>query len=309
MKAYIQKVAPPSHEASFVFRVKADPRFARGWHFHPEYELTYIIESRGRRFVGDTIESYASGDCVLLGPNLPHTWRSDDFPGQGRARGRRPLHRAHRAPVHRAIVLQFREDFLPEAAFRAPELAAVAAVLKRSARGLQILGRTRDEVARRLLSMKRLDGLDRLLEIFRILKAIAAGGRDVLPISNGEFQLRPNASHQRRVDRVLDYLEARHVLAAGIGTVTQAEAARLAGMSASSFSRFFRKTTGLTFVGYLNELRVSRASSLLTETDLPVLQIALRSGYTNLSNFNRRFLALRGLTPRAYRSLHTEAAE
>ena len=278
--------------------------------------MTYIIESRGRRFVGDTIESYESGDCVLLGSNLPHTWRSDDLPGRGRASGQRPLHRApshraplHRAPLHRAIVLQFREDFLGEAAFRAPELVEVATVLKRSARGLRILGRTRDEVARRLLSMKRLDGLDRLLEIFRILKAIAKGGRDVLPISNGEFQLRPNASHQRRVDRVLDYLEERHMLAGGAETVTQAEAARVAGMSASAFSRFFRKTTGRTFVGYLNELRVSRASSLLTETDLPVLQIAFRSGYTNLSNFNRRFLALRGLTPRAYRSRHTEAAE
>ena len=85
MKAYIQKVTP-SGDASFVYRVKADPRFARGLHCHPEYELTHIIESRGRRVVGDSIETYESGDCVLLGPNLPHSWRSENVPPP-RARG------------------------------------------------------------------------------------------------------------------------------------------------------------------------------------------------------------------------------
>ena len=80
-------------------------------------------------------------------------------------------------------------------------------------------------------------------------------------------------------------------------------------MTPSGFSRFFRKTTGKTFVEYLGELRVSHACNLLVDTDLSILQIALRSGFNNLSNFNRRFLKLKGVTPREYRTQFARALD
>jgi AraC-like DNA-binding protein len=284
MKAHVQRVTP-SREASFVFRVKADRRFARGWHCHPEYELTYIVSSRGRRFVGDSIETYESGDCVLLGSNLPHTWLSEPSAG-----------------LHRAIVVQFDASLLGGSLATAPELAAVAALLRRSAMGLRITGRTRDEVARRLLAMRRLRGLDRLLELLRALQAMALGRGDVRPIARHAPAQPPDASQLRRIDRVLAYLEERHA-----GPIAQRDVARLLGMSTAGFSRFFRRATGRTFVAYLAELRISRAARLLIDTDLPVLDVALRSGFANLSNFNRRFRALKGMTPRELRKRHAEA--
>ena len=76
MRARAQKVTSP-RQASFGYRLKASQSFPFKWHFHPEYELTLILESSGTRFVGDSNESYEDGDLVLLGPNLPHTWLSD----------------------------------------------------------------------------------------------------------------------------------------------------------------------------------------------------------------------------------------
>ena len=59
--------------------------------------------------------------------------------------------------------------------------------------------------------------------------------------------------------------------------------------------------TGRTFVGWLTEVRIGHACRLLAQTDLPVLTIALDSGFGNLSNFNRAFRRLRGCTPREWR--------
>src|SRR5690242_9427560 len=119
MKASFEKVAM-GNSSFFVFE-RRDPGFPFHWHYHPEFELTLIVDSRGERLVGDSIGEYGPGDLVLLGPNLPHSWRS--FPTG--------------SPVnHRAIVAQFREDCLGENFFQMPELHDVARLLGQAARGL-----------------------------------------------------------------------------------------------------------------------------------------------------------------------------
>ena len=87
------------------------------------------------------------------------------------------------------------------------------------------------------------------------------------------------------------------------------EVAELLGMTPSAFSRFFRRATGRTFVDYLGALRIAHACELLVETDLPVLQISLAAGFNNLSNFNRRFRRLKGMTPGEYRRQVASARE
>ena len=61
-------------EASKVFwLVKIDqPVFYSGFHFHNECQLTYIIESHGRRLIGDNIVNYFLGGLRLVGAKLPH---------------------------------------------------------------------------------------------------------------------------------------------------------------------------------------------------------------------------------------------
>lgn len=63
---------------------------------------------------------------------------------------------------------------------------------------------------------------------------------------------------------------------------------------------------GRTFTDYLNQLRVETACALPTGTSLPVTGVAARSGYRNLSNFNRRFRELNWLRPTEFRAAHRE---
>lgn len=66
-------------------------------------------------------------------------------------------------------------------------------------------------------------------------------------------------------------------------------------------SHLFKELLNTTFINYLNELRLSRAALLLTTTDTPVIEIAGKSGFNNISNFNRAFKMYYGITPSKYR--------
>jgi transcriptional regulator GlxA family with amidase domain len=79
------------------------------------------------------------------------------------------------------------------------------------------------------------------------------------------------------------------------------QVARAVGMSRASLGRVFPRLFGRTFAKYLAEARIVRACALLGETEKSVAEIAIEAGFGSVSNFNRRFLALKRTTPLRYR--------
>lgn len=82
------------------------------------------------------------------------------------------------------------------------------------------------------------------------------------------------------------------------------EVAREAGMSVACFQRHLKEDTGMTFIPYLNSLRIARAREMLRTTKTSMLRIALSCGFINQSHFNRVFKKIAGRTPRECRKLH-----
>lgn len=80
------------------------------------------------------------------------------------------------------------------------------------------------------------------------------------------------------------------------------EVAAQTGFSKEYFCRFFKQHMGITFLRYLNEVRISHAGRLLTTTDLSVSEVMNQSGFTNQTIFNRLFKELYGVTPREIRN-------
>ncbi len=78
------------------------------------------------------------------------------------------------------------------------------------------------------------------------------------------------------------------------------------GFSKEYFCRFFKQYMGITFLRYLNEVRISHAGTLLSTTDLPISDILLECGFTNQTLFNRLFKEIYGMTPRQARKNKTE---
>jgi AraC-like DNA-binding protein len=281
MRATIEKLTTPQ-QSSFIYRKKTATRFDFNWHFHPEYELTLIVHSRGKRFVAGDISDYHDGDLVLIGPNLPHTWSSQPLDNR-RAR-------------HRACVIQFRETFLGDTFFDRDEVSPIKRLLRRSVNGLSFSGRARQLAARRILGLDQLSGFHRLLELLEILDVLARSRRARI-ISDPGFVPALHRADHRRIDQVCTFINEHYT-----HPIKQPQVARVAGMSPSTFSSFFKKAVGRTFVDYLNELRVGHACRLLIDTDLSVVSVSHQSGFSNLSNFNRRFLRMKQMSPRAYRS-------
>jgi AraC-like DNA-binding protein len=80
-----------------------------------------------------------------------------------------------------------------------------------------------------------------------------------------------------------------------------ARAAEIAGLEYTYFSEFFHRRVGITFVRWVNALRVSRALELLIDTDLPITEIALRTGYRDVRTLQRNFKQLTGQQPKTLR--------
>lgn len=274
----VRELIAPLPGAGWAVRDNRPSHWRFNWHHHPELELTLILAGSGVRYVGDSVESFGPGDCVLLGPDLPHTWTSQPTAG-------RP---------HHSVVVQFPADL---GLGSAPEVRVLRQLALRAARGMALGGGFAKEIA---AAMRQLvvcvDPLDRLGRLLSLLAALAAADdRVARPLATAALAARPRDG---RLAAVLEQIHDR--AASGLG---QRHAAATAGLSSAAFSRFFRRATGKSFVAHLNEVRVGLACRALAESDQAVTGVALDAGFQNLANFNRRFRAVTGMTPSAYRAL------
>jgi len=253
------------------------------WHYHPEYELTWIIRSEGTRFVGDSIRPYGPGDLVLLGPELPHCWHDE------------PASRRSGSPE--VVVVQFRADCFGRDLLELDAARALGELFAKASRGVCFSAATAIEVGPPLLGMTRQHGLTRMARLLEILAVLSAAG-DTSFLASQDYQLNNdiNPANRRRIELVHRWVRERLK-----DEISQADIARCLGLSPPAFSRFFRSATGKTFVGFVNTLRVNEACRLLSGTGRTITEIAMACGYQNLSNFNRQFLALRRMNPSEYR--------
>jgi AraC family transcriptional activator of pobA len=83
--------------------------------------------------------------------------------------------------------------------------------------------------------------------------------------------------------------------------VTLDDAARIVGMSKSHFIHFMKQVTGMSFVAYLNQFRVSKAQALMASTPKSLAEISYEVGFCDQSYFGQVFRKLLKITPREYR--------
>ncbi|MCR4283251.1 MAG: cupin domain-containing protein, partial [Bauldia sp.] len=168
MRPLFEKVTIPEGASWSLLNRRLDDGIPFQWHYHPEFELTLTLNSRGQRYIGDSIAGYDDGDLVLLGPNLPHTWCSAE--------------RIDQRHPHVVLVMWFTETWGQSVTAALAEMRSVAPMLARAGRGI-IFSRRAAEAARPIIeAIPAREPADRLLRLMEVL-ALLATDADAMPIA------------------------------------------------------------------------------------------------------------------------------
>jgi AraC-like DNA-binding protein/quercetin dioxygenase-like cupin family protein len=277
-KPLLEKVTYPTGNAFKISHVK-EKTFSAPWHFHPEYELVYILRGSGKRIVGHHVQSFVAGDLILLGGFLPHIW----------------VENIGNSSDAEWIVLQFSDHIFPHKTGQINEFKSIHQLLALSNRGVKIEGGIRNNVKKSLFRLIKMKGFTRVLLFYELLHDLSKNKDNSLLLPDLD-SIDYAYFKKGRMERIMGFLSENFRKPISLN-----EIAGIAHMNRAAFCRYFREKTNRTFFDFLAELRISHACKLLQKDQHSISEICIESGFMNKSNFNRRFKAITGCTPGLYK--------
>lgn len=271
-----------STEDSFSVMIRPCSDLVFPYHMHPDFQLNYVIEGKGKRVVGDHSEEYQSGDLVLIGPNLPHYWTYDDEFKAKNGSGK-------------VIVVHFNLKFAGTDFIRLAETKPILEMLEKSQRGLYFTDHGNKRAVELLMDIENASSLTRLILLISALAELSQR-RDFHYLAGPAYEEMKTTEQELKIRRIIHFI-SQHF---NDTDICLEKLAGMASMSPTSFSKYFKKHTGQNYIEVLKGLRLSEASKLLGSTDLGIAQVASRCGFNNLSNFNKLFKKHYRCTPKQF---------
>lgn len=276
---------PVMMQDSFCIRHDILPNFGTTWHYHPELELHYIIKGEGIRFIGNNISNFSAGEIILLGENLPHTWRC-----------REEYFQPESGLNVEAIVIQFRPDCLGEHFLNLPEAHLIPQLYEKAKTGIVLKGKTRERLASLMREAVKATDLDRIIQLLNILKLLAETEEVTHIALPKQFLPESNEYATLRLNKVCSYTLSNYKK-----EISLEEVSSISNLSITSFCRYFKMMTKMTYYNFLTQIRISQACRLLIDDNYPTNVVCFECGFNNVSNFYRHFKRITGLTPLEYK--------
>ena len=251
-------------------------------HQHPVYELNFVERAPGvRRIVGDSNEVIGEYDLVLItSPDLEHVWEQNTCVSED----------------IREITIQFDIDFSANSLFDRNPFNSMKRMMVEAQKGLCFPLDAIMKVYRELDTLSSIkDGFYAFMQFLTILYELSKceGARALSSTSFAKIEV---PSDSRRVQKVKTFIDAHYR-----EEIRLAQLSDIAGMSDSSFSRFFKLHTGRNLSDYIIDLRLGYACRQLVDSTNSVAEICYASGFNNLSNFNRIFKKRKSCSPSEFR--------
>jgi AraC-like DNA-binding protein/cupin superfamily acireductone dioxygenase involved in methionine salvage len=251
------------------------------YHEHDSYEIYYLLSGTRYYFINDKTYRVDKGDLVLINRGLPHKTTYCD------------------SLMHERILINFDETYIQDIVRLSADVDLLRAFYQN--RNIVKLPKVEQTTVERLLFniIKEARGKDLGYESYVRL----ALGELLIFINRKAMHTKPSDSieidHMHgKVSEIQKYLSTRYMKKITLGSISEKFY-----ISPFYLSRIFKKTTGFTFVEYLNSLRIREAQQLLKESQLNVSEIADRVGYDSQTHFGRVFKKLTGMSPLQYKKM------
>lgn len=251
-------------------------------HCHGTMELNFVEHASGVcRIVGDSYEIIGDYDLVLItGSTLEHVWLQ---------------HECHSEDIHEITVhFDFGED--TDGLLGKKPFTHIRRMLDEARKGLAFPLPAIMQVYNDLCALPaEKDGFSAMMKFLNILHKLATIDGAYTLASTSFAKVRIDEENQR-ILKVKDYITKNYR-----DEIRLSVLAKLACMSESAFSRYFKLHTGRTVSEFIMELRLGYASRMLVDTTKSIAEISFLCGYNNLSHFNRVFRRKKGCSPGEFR--------
>ncbi len=276
MKPSIENIHLGEKNSSFHAYKIQQRRYEDYWHYHPEIEITLLVKGRGVAFIGNKTIEFEPGMAFLMGPYLPHNFVSTDHDSTEQVE---------------CWGLQFSKEWITS--FK--ESADLRQLLTKMSYGVLFSELTGEEMAQFSKIYER-PGFQALSAFIQLIELLNQRSQFPTIATSNAYANVMNEKISDRMERVSQHIQSNYHK-----PISLTEISNVASMTEQSFSRWFKQSTGMTFIDYLMQLRTTVASNLLINTSKPMSEIAAESGFNSSSSFNRAFLKLKKCSPRTFR--------
>lgn len=250
-------------------------------HYHPYFELFYLAKGKCRIFADHSLFSVNEGELVILPPST--------------------LHRTQYESKIERVTVSFTPLFIKnffdsqtEINFTTKLKTCRLSFPDSTKLELEQIFETLIEEEKNPDQYSALNRKSLLMKLLVLLARNLNGKTEFIEYSN---------PIERSIQKAAEYIFYNFK-----NDITLEEAAGVAGLRDTYFSRMFQEVTGYGFKEYLSHLRLQHSQELLLKTKLSVTEIAIECGFSNSNYFGDVFKKDTGLSPREFRKRGTAPA-
>ncbi|MFA6402553.1 MAG: AraC family transcriptional regulator [Salinivirgaceae bacterium] len=280
MKHIRREITPISEQDFYVLQNHFNAQFDYPIHYHPEYELNLVFNTKGKRIIGDSIKNYEDFDLVLVGSNIMHAWTSDFLNNDARV-----------------VTIQFAKDFLSKQTLSRNVMSSIKTLLAKSQQGVVFNDPDKSLFKNKILKLADIEGFNGVLEFLSLLNDMSIATYSLI-LPHTSTLNDSETIYNNRILEVCYFIQKNFK-----NKIVVNDVAELINMTPSAFSHFFKKRTYRSFTDYVIDLRISNACHMLIETDESIANISDNNGFNNLSNFNKLFKSRKNMTPKDFRKI------
>ncbi|CAM1357051.1 AraC family transcriptional regulator [Tenacibaculum halocynthiae] len=269
---------PKAKNIGLIYQEDRGISFYDKLHQHEEIQICYIVKGEGSLIVGDAVNDYCDNTILVIGGNQPHVFKSDT------------------SIIKKSFMMSlfFTKESFGNAFFDLDDFKELEYFFNNAKTSFKITNNS-EELISCFKDLPKSDDFERFIIFLKIIKLILKS--DIERLSTFLYTKKYTDNEGKRMGKVMDYTLNNYSKKIDLEEVSE-----VANMTPNAFCRYFKQRTNKTYFTFLNEIRVEKACKLLQNKEYLITEISEKSGFKNISNFNRKFKEIKGFTPSDYRA-------